>query len=354
MPRASLIVGLSPYIITAQVPTTRRALMSLNQWKTDASSATRSPLRPEKWGFLAGISPEIRPVQKLIAEIATTDIPVLLMGESGTGKEVAALQIHALSIYRDFPFVKLSCSAFMPEKLQAHALGFGIATEESHEKLCGTLFLDEISELDSACQRNLLHAFPEGGPRPSNGALPARIISCTTRDLESEVLEGRFRSELYYRLNGVCVRLPALRRRREDIPLFVEHFLHKYTTIFQRAPRKLSDSTMRLFTEHAWPGNVRELENVIKKIVALDSEELAVSELSVRPAPFVHAHVSVRTKSLKAAARAASQQAEKELILQTLTQTHWNRKRAAEALQISYKSLLYKLKQIQVPDSDEA
>jgi two-component system response regulator AtoC len=316
------------------------------------SDAGSTPAVEERFHIL-GVSPEIVSVQKLLAEIGPTDIPVLLEGESGVGKEIAALQIHEMSRHGDAPFVKLSCAAFTPEKFQTKLSSLEIVAGEAGGRPTGTLFFDEICELDTNCQRHLLHSFPDQNGLTLHQTLAGRIISCTTKDLETEVHEGRFRSELYYRLNGVCLRLPPLRRRKEDIPLLAEHFLVRYAARFQRAPRILSDSTMRLLTEHSWPGNIRELENTIKKIVALDNEELGVSDLRIRPVEYRAPEFTQRVRSLKATSRAASQQAERELILQTLERTHWNRKRAAEALQISYKALLYKLKQIQVPGSGE-
>jgi two-component system response regulator AtoC len=218
--------------------------------------------------------------------------------------------------------------------------------------------LDEIGELDQDCQRRLLHSVPDGSNVPAGQSLGGRIVSCSTRDLESlesDVHHGKFRSELFYRLSGVCVQLPPLRRRRDDIPLLVCHFLSKYASVFHRAEMTLSDRVMRLLVEHPWPGNIRQLENVIKRIVALENEDLGIVDLKVSPmlSALPHATMAGLSRSLKAASRAASRQAERELILQTLERTHWNRKRAAEALQISYKSLLFKLKQIQVPESEE-
>jgi two-component system response regulator AtoC len=151
------------------------------------------------------------------------------------------------------------------------------------------------------------------------------------------------------------VQLPPLRRRQEDIPLLVRHFLKKYAEVFHRAEMTLSDHVMQLLVAHPWPGNIRQLENAIKRIVALENEELGIVDLKVSTmlSSSPHAAVAAPLRSLKAASRAASRQAERELILQTLERTHWNRKRAAEALQISYKSLLFKLKQIQVPESEK-
>jgi len=303
--------------------------------------------------FLAARSAEMQPVQKLLSEIAPTEIPVLIEGESGTGKEIVALQIHELSGQRELPFMKFSCAAFAVDSFQLQLKNLEMGQSAKNNRSAGTLFFDEINELDGNCQRHLLHLFPEANGLRREQSLASRIVSCTTRDLESEVQGGRFRSELYYRLNGVCVRLPPLRKRKEDIPLLAQFFLNKYSRLFHRGNASLSERTLALLVEYQWPGNIRELENVIKKIVALENEELAMSDLSGRPAPRTLSGPTIITHSLKAAARAASQQAERELILQTLTRTHWNRKKAAEALQISYKSFLYKLKQIRGPNSEE-
>lgn len=302
-------------------------------------------LAPEKRFYVSGVSDQMQPVQRLIWEIAPTDIPILLIGESGTGKEIAARQIHELSKYRELPFLKLICAALTQETFQTRLRLENEAGEKGGTS-AGTLFFDEVSELDVSCQRHLLHSFP-GSELASHQSLAGRILSCTTRDLESEVENGRFRSELFYRLNGVCLRLPPLRRRREDIPLLIQFFLGKYAKVFQRPPMRLTDRTIQLLSDYAWPGNIRELENVVKKIVALENEELAMSDLTTRPMESRVPDSASIGGSLKAASRIASQRAERELILQTLTQTHWNRKKAAEALQISYKSLLSKLKQIQ-------
>jgi two-component system, NtrC family, response regulator AtoC len=164
---------------------------------------------------------------------------------------------------------------------------------------------------------------------------------------------GRFRSELYYRINGVCLRLPPLRDRREDIPLLVEFFLTKYAAQLGRPRPCLSPRTLQILGEHSWPGNIRELENVVKKIVALGDEQLATAELGAAAGETRKTDAAVRhNHSLKAAARAASREAERELIMKALARTRWNRKRAAQELQISYKSLLYKLKQIGFEDSE--
>jgi len=303
--------------------------------------------------FLSTLSAEMQPVQRLLSEIAPTEIPVLIEGESGTGKEIVALQIHELSCHKGSPFMKLSCTAFGADSFQVQLRDFENGESAKNGKSAGTLFFDEIGELDANCQRHLLHLFPDGNGLRRNQSLAGRIVSCTTRDLEGDVHNGRFRSELFYRLNGVCLRLPPLRKRKEDIPLLAQFFLNKYSQLFRRDKVSLSERMIGLLVDYPWPGNIRELENVVKKFVALENEDLAMAGLGARPVPQTPSGPTMITYSLRAAARAASQKAERELILQTLTRTHWNRKKAAEALQISYKSFLYKLKQIRVPDSEE-
>jgi len=304
--------------------------------------------------YISGLSPEMQPVERLISEIAPTDIPILLLGESGTGKEIVALRIHSLSRYRDLPFTKLSCAALTPESLELELNRLEIGRAEKNKTGGGSLFLDEIAELDAHCQRCLLHLIPDESRFPPGPTFAGRIISSTTRDMEAQLRDGKFRSELFYRLTGACLQLPPLRSRREDIPLLVQHFLRKYARVFKRPEMKLSDQVLQLLLEHPWPGNIRQLENVIKRIVALENEELGVAETRASLTVSRSLRTNAPSLSLKAAARTASQQAERQLILQALEKTHWNRKRAAEALQISYKSLLFKLKQIQVRESEEA
>jgi two-component system, NtrC family, response regulator AtoC len=303
--------------------------------------------------YVAGASPAILPIQRLMSEIAPTDIPILIVGESGTGKEVIAYHIHNHSKYANRAFIKINCANINLETSQTDLREHEPGSEGNGDGAVGTVFFDEIGDLDADSQRQLLHSLPDGNGLGSRLPHFARLMSCTTREPEEDVQRGRLRSELFYRLNGVSLRLPPLRRRREDIPILVRHFLTKYARLFERPTKNLSAEMMEALTEYMWPGNIRELENVVKKIVALDNEELAFEGLRTRHVEIPLGDRIESRASLKVAARAASMKAERDLILQTLTRTHWNRKRAAEALQISYKSLLYKLKQIQVPDSDE-
>jgi two-component system, NtrC family, response regulator AtoC len=306
----------------------------------------------EDWDFVTGMCPAMQTLESVVAEIAPTNIPVLFVGDSGTGKAMFAQWVHRMSSRSPEPLVTITCAAMNSAQLSSELRLGPARNAEPSVPAAGSVIFDEISELDSASQRTLLHALPDGIADSRPGMLGARVISTTNRNLDDEIRLGRFRTELYYRINGVCLRLPPLRERREDIPLLVEHFLSKHAAQLGRPRPSLSPRTVRMLLDHSWPGNIRELENVVKKIIALGDEHLAVSELSMAtPEPRVHAPTS-RGYSLKAASRAASRVAERELILKALERTRWNRKRAAEELQISYKSLLYKLKQIGVQDSE--
>lgn len=306
---------------------------------------------PLEGGFVAGVSPAMQALETVIGEIASTNIPVLFVGESGTGKEMFANRLHRLAGNEHRPLVKISCATMSAWSFSA---GLGLNTRADANGTngdFGTVLFDEISELDAACQRNLLSLLPDGEGSMSRGQLDARVVSTTTRNLDEEMRAGRFRSELFYRINGMCLRLPPLRERKEDIPLLTEVFLTKHAAKLGRKRPTISEGTLNRFMEYSWPGNIRELENVVKKLVALGDEQRVVEELSLEiPTPRPAENGSNHGHSLKAAARAASREAERELILEALNRTRWNRKRAAQELQISYKSLLYKLKQIGVGD----
>ena len=209
----------------------------------------------------------------------------------------------------------------------------------------GTVFLEELADLSLDCQAHLLRALPrveQSGPMPTERA---RLVCGSVRDLELEVKAGRLREDFYYRISSVCLRLPPLRQRKEDIPILMDHFLRKYARDFRRSLPCLRPETQQLFQDYSWPGNLRELEDAAKAIVALGDETIAMAGLrALLPKPDPGGNGG--RISLKQAARAASRAVEKELILKVLTRTRWNRRRAAEELQISYKALLYKLKQI--------
>jgi two-component system, NtrC family, response regulator AtoC len=295
--------------------------------------------------FVASVSPAVALLETMASEIAWTSVPILLLGEVGSGKKTLARRIHDLSPWREGEFIRIACASTAAERFLEEIPGNGGGKVGGTS--AGTLLLDEISELDTACQQKLLSALPDGAKREP-ARLAARVISTSRRNLNEEARAGRFRSELYYRLNPICLRLPPLRERKNDIPHLAEHFLAKQTAESSKAAIRLSPSSLESLVNYSWPGNIQELENVMKKIVALNdqsfvSSELAGPALSSSPRG---AESGSQGRSLKAVARAASREAERDLILKALARTRWNRKRAAQELQISYKSLLCKIKEI--------
>jgi two-component system response regulator AtoC len=198
--------------------------------------------------------------------------------------------------------------------------------------------------LDPVCQKQLLAFLTDGEQGIDRSASRVRIISATTRELEKEVESGKFRRELYFRINGACLRLPPLRERKEDIRTLLEHFLQKHEQDLNSVVPSVDQETLNTLMAYDWPGNIRELENIARKMAALGNARLAVNDLRMSSAE--QPPNTERSSSLKVEARAASRQRERELILEALQRTKWNRKRAAQELQISYKALLYKLKQI--------
>jgi two-component system response regulator AtoC len=301
-------------------------------------------------GFVYGRSEAILPVNSIVGEISRTDIPVLVQGESGTGKDVYARLIHQLSALRELPLVKLNCTVLEPGELlsrvktswAAHCAGEALQSS-------GTLYLDGIDELDLDCQRVLLAMLQER-EMSSGGAMGFRLISTASKNLDREIGLGRFRRELYFRINGACVKLPALRHRKEDVTALMEYFLEKHAAEVGKRIPILSADEEDLLRSYDWPGNIRELANLARKMVALGQSRAAITELQ-RPEPVGSNRAEYPGRaslSLKVVAKEASRLAERDLILRALERTHWNRKRAARELQVSYKALLYKIKQMEV------
>jgi len=293
-------------------------------------------------GFVTGQSAVLQALRAMVEELAPTNIPILLIGESGTGKEVYARVIHGLSGDNGAPLKKINCATIESFQLQNE-----LHKQMTQEEGCGRtlqLFLDGIDELDPVCQKQLLAFLTDGEQEIDQLASRVRIISATTRELEKEVESGKFRRELYFRINGACLRLPPLRERKEDIRTLLEHFLQKHEQDLNSEVRSVNQETLNTLMAYDWPGNIRELENIARKMAALGNAQLAVNDLRVSSAE--QPPNTERSSSLKVEARAASRQRERELILEALQRTKWNRKRAAQELQISYKALLYKLKQI--------
>jgi two-component system response regulator AtoC len=302
-----------------------------------------------------GSSEDMREVRLKIDRIASAAVPVLIRGESGTGKEIIAKLLHRRSDRRLGPFVKINCPAIPGTLVESELFGYekGAFTGADGKKMGlvelangGTLFLDEIAELDFGLQSKLLQLLQDGQFYPIGGQrerqVEVRFICATNRHLEREIAAGTFRHDLFYRIKVVSLSLPALRDRRCDIPVLVEYFLHSYSQQFGRNPRPLSVKTMSALQRYAWPGNIRELENLIKSYVILDSEDvIRIELLHGEHGSNGNGAAKENPTSLKAAVRAL----ENSLILRTLEEHHWNRRQTARALKISYRSLMYRLKQ---------
>jgi two-component system, NtrC family, response regulator AtoC len=279
--------------------------------------------------WLESISPGMRTVEAVLRELSQNDVPVLVVAEHGSGKAAAAARIHSLSRRAAEQFEAFQ-GREASEQVLAGCDGQG-----------GTIYLQEVGELTAAAQKELVRQI---GLNDSERDRVPRYICGTTCELEPEVRAGRVREDLYYRISGVCLRLPPLRQRREDIPILRDWFLSAAAHDLGREIPHLSSGTQSFFLDYHWPGNIRELKEATRAIVALGDEALAMGGL--RSLLRRSDQNNGEKISLKDAAKAASREAERELILQVLTRTRWNRRRAAEELKISYKALLYKLKQI--------
>ena len=308
-----------------------------------------------------GHSERMAAVQHLIERVADTDAPVLIRGEKGTGKELVARALCATSTRRDKPFIKVNCSALPADLLEAELFGFdrGVLTGAMQHRPGkfefanhGTMFLDEIGDMGMPLQAKLLQVLEDGGfsrlGARHDVKVDVRIVAATNHDLERAVAEGRFREDLFLRLDVVCINMPPLRERREEVMILCDAFLKKYSALYNKPYVELSPDTMRLFREYDWPGNVRELENLIMRTVVLGTEAPIRKDITdgrLTAGDIVAAAAEAGNYSLKDVSRTAAREAERELILKMLQQTHWNRKETAEILNISYKALLYKIKE---------
>src|SRR5882724_1491371 len=313
-------------------------------------------------------SPKMSEVRQIIEQAARVDVTVLICGETGTGKDVVARAIHEVSVRQSGPYVKVNCAAVPRELLESELFGhergaftgahqLKIGKFESADR--GTIFLDEIGDLHPALQGKLLHVLQDGQFSRVGGRsiikVDVRVLAATNQNLEQAVAAGRFREDLYYRLNVVQIVVPPLRDRREEIPGLVEYFVQRYARLFQREEFTLPPGTMERLVQHRYPGNIRELENSVKRMIVLGDLSFLKSQSSggsesngdIAPVSAVKAgSVSVKagSVSLKTVGRKAALAAEREAILHALEQTRWNRLQAAKLLNISYRALLYKIK----------
>jgi transcriptional regulator with PAS, ATPase and Fis domain len=307
----------------------------------------------------------MRKLQSQAALVANVDIPVLLLGESGTGKEVLARLVHKLSPRAHRTFLKVNCAAVPADLLESELFGYeaGAFTGATHSKpgkfeLCnkGTILLDEIGEMPPLLQAKLLHVlqdqqFSRLGSR-SVVKVDVRILAATNINIPEALATKRLREDLYYRLNAFTLSLPPLRERKEEIPILLKHFMSRMSERYARPPLPLSPTMMQACLEYSWPGNLRELSNFIKRYLILGDEKLAIAELHPKNGgnPANRGEYGARGSEesaggLKSLARSAKDEAEAEAITRALEETNWNRKQAAALLKISYKALLYKIRQ---------
>jgi two-component system response regulator AtoC len=344
-----------------------------------------------------GDSPDMKTIAQVIEQVSDNDVTVLIRGESGVGKELVARAIHQRSPRKDRPFVKVNCAALPAELLESELFGHekgaftGAATTrigKFEQADTGTIFLDEIGELKAALQAKLLHVLQDGQFTKLGSNKPidvdVRVVAATNRDLEQMLLHNEFREDLYYRLKVIEVTVPPLRERRAEISNLTQYFMDRYARRYNRPVRQLSVDLQQLFHTYEWPGNIRELENMIKRIVILQDEQLVVRELTARaprvavacagvgvgnghgpsavalgdpddveapedddepPQPEEPVAMAPVGSRLADVAKSAALKAERAIIEDTLTQVHWNRRRAAEQLGVSYKTLLNKIKE---------
>jgi two-component system, NtrC family, response regulator AtoC len=333
---------------------------------TNPVSALIQPLGempPESVIF--GSSDAMHALRERLAKIAGANVPVLIQGESGTGKDIIARMIHASSPWKTGPWVKVNCPAIPGTLLESELFGYekGAFTgaygskpgrvEMAHR---GTLFLDEISELDMALQSKLLQLLQDGQfcriGAQEDKKVEVRVVCATNRKLEEEIISGTFRSDLFYRINVVNLHIPALRERSSDIPQLVSYFVEYYNRKFNARAVMPSAELMKSLKKYHWPGNIRELENLMKRYVILGSEDSISGDLRPQEPDFFTADIPVDGQvSLKKITRQAVHELERKIILKVLQHHHWNRKQAAKALSISYRALLYKIRDAGLPSN---
>lgn len=312
---------------------------------------------------LFGRSEAMQGLRSRLDKVAAANVPVLIHGESGTGKDIIARLVHTLSPWKTGPFVKVNCPAIPGTLLESELFGYerGAFTgaygskpgrvEMAHR---GTLFLDEISELDMSLQSKLLQLLQDGQfcriGAQADKKVEVRIVCATNRNLEEEIENGTFRQDLFYRINVVNLYMPPLRERRTDIDVLVNHFLEYYNRKYNCKARPLSSELMEVLQKYRWPGNIRELENLVKRYVILGNEEVISSDLQPSDNDLLSAEINFDGPiSLKKLTRQATRALERKIILKVLNNHHWNRKQTAKTLNISYRALLYKIRDAGLP-----
>jgi len=312
-----------------------------------------------------GGSEVMQAIRQRVAKVTGANIPVLIQGDSGTGKELIARLIHYRSPWAAGPLVKVNCPAIPGTLLESELFGYekgaftgAYGAKPGRVELAqgGSLFLDEIGELDMGLQAKLLQLLQDGKFCRIGGQedtrVELRVICATNRPLEQEVENGTFRQDLFYRINVVNLQIPALRERLQDVPQLSAYFLNSYNEKYNAKAPPLSPHLLQMMQNYAWPGNIRELENLIKRYVILGTEEAITSELvNHNPPQYAPMIPTDGIISLKQMTREAVRELERHVILKVLQANNWNRKRAARALGISYRALLYKIRDAGLPSN---
>jgi two-component system response regulator AtoC len=319
-------------------------------------------------GGVVWASPPMQRIRAVLDQVADTDVTILIQGESGVGKEIVARTAHEVSARASRTFVKVNCAALPEELLESELFGYekgaftgAVSRKQGKFELAhrGTIFLDEIGEMSASLQGKMLQVLQDGEftrlGANREARVDVRVICATNRKLDEMVREGRFREDLFFRLNVVNLSVPPLRERRDEIPRLVESFLRRFPARYRKPVPRLSSRLMSAFQSYAFPGNVRELENMIKRIIVLESEDSIIAEIrrgerGGAPAGSDLAHLIDEIEAhagdipLREVGRRVALEAERETIGRVLQHTHWNRKQAARLLGVSYKTLLQKIR----------
>jgi two-component system, NtrC family, response regulator AtoC len=355
---AAVKMGATDYLVK---PFTNAALEEaldkcMSEEMTVVAPEARSSLGPLP--FLV-CSEAMQKIRENCTRVAPADVPVLIVGESGSGKEVIARYLHHASNRAGQKFVKVNCAALPSDLLESELFGYerGAFTgangskpgkfELAHK---GTLFLDEIAEMQVFLQAKLLHVLQDGRYFRLGATTPThvdvRVVAATNVNVAQAIADGRFRQDLYYRLNVFSIALPPLRDRREEIPTFVDYFMNKYSP--SGSKMKVSVSMLERMMEYNWPGNLRELENFIRRLVILGDEHMMLGELGEVETKAAPAPAAAASAPANSGLRDMKRDAERKAIQAALERTQWRRKEAAKILNISYKALLYKMRDLQM------
>lgn len=331
--------------------------MAVFETSKNVASPNVGGLPPDEIVF--GRSASMSSIRQKVEKIVKTDVPILIQGENGTGKGILAQYIHTHSAFSTGKFVKVNCAAIPGALLESELFGYekgaftdALTSKPGHVEMAhrGTLFLDEIADLDLSLQAKILQLLQDGqysriGDKQERHA-ETRVICATNRELQSEIDAGRFRQDLFYRINVIGIRMPSLRERREDIGLLADYFLRQLNARFDRNTPPIPEEILESLVNREWRGNIRELENLVARYAILGSLEAVTTEPARRSGVLSPRRITADgTIPLKHIAKQAVREMEGNLILKALRENKWNRRKAAQALSISYRALIYKIRE---------